>query len=344
MAWNLFAAAIVLAISIPFLLRLDAVDAWRHVAASIVFANCIGTPVGLMVGSDWFKGVHERIAAPMNWAVAILAILITTTLGCTVASALLVAIGLYPMESFSSMLVSSVVLSCVVSLLLGLGGFMHDKMKAKVERAELHARTLQLAEEQARAVAAEARLASLESRVHPHFLFNTLNSIAALIQEDPDRAEETVGRLASLLRFSLDSAGTVSLERELEIVEKYLEIESVRYGKRLRYTVERRPGLEAVDVPALSVQTLVENGVKHVASARREGAEIVVGVTTSEGRVRIDVRDDGPGFEAEAITSGHGLDIVRGRLNALYGEDGRLGISRADGWTVVSLDLPVTQP
>src|SRR5437764_15089871 len=103
-------------------------------------------------------------------------------------------------------------------------------------------RTRQLEEASARKLATEARLSSLESRIHPHFLFNTLNSISSLIREDPVRAERTVERLAALLRYSLDvnARGLAPLRHELKIVRDYLEIEHTRFGERLRYSVEAR--------------------------------------------------------------------------------------------------------
>ena len=126
-----------------------------------------------------------------------------------------------------------------------------------------------------RKLAAEAQVASLTSRVQPHFLFNTLNSISALIRDDPKQAEQTIERLASLLRSSLDQTETVPLEQEIKLVRDYLEIQKTRLGERLHFEVAVEPGIQAT-VPPFSVQTLVENSVKHVAGRRQEGVNLQI--------------------------------------------------------------------
>jgi LytS/YehU family sensor histidine kinase len=201
----------------------------------------------------------------------------------------------------------------------------------------------ELEEERARKLAVEARLSSLESRVHPHFLFNTLNSISSLIQDDPALAERMVERLSALLRFSLDSnqSRTVSLSQEVKIIVDYLEIEKARFGERLRFRVDVPPELEQVEVPPLSLQTLVENSIKYGVSPRRDGGEVGVTARLESGIVRIEVTDDGPGFTPEAITAGHGLDNVQGRLAALFDDQASLSISAEPGRTRVTISVPM---
>ena len=112
--------------------------------------------------------------------------------------------------------------------------------------------------------ATRARLSSLESRLHPHFLFNTLNSISALIPENPEAAERMTERLAALLRFSLDSTDrpTVPLEQELKIATDYLEIEKTRFGSRLNYSIDVPPEVLGAEVPPFSLQVRLKDG-KH---------------------------------------------------------------------------------
>ena len=114
--------------------------------------------------------------------------------------------------------------------------------------------------------------------MQPHFLFNTLNSIAALIPRDPEGAERMTGQLASLMRSSLDSTASslVPLEQELKIVRDYLDIERVRFGERLRFQIDADGVPGSVMVPRLSLQTLVENSVKYAVSPRREGATVTI--------------------------------------------------------------------
>jgi LytS/YehU family sensor histidine kinase len=199
-------------------------------------------------------------------------------------------------------------------------------------------------QERANKLLAEARLSSLESRIHPHFLFNTLNSIASLIPSDPQRAEDTVGKLASLLRFSLNSnqSGLVPLSQELKIVRDYLEIERTRFGARLRYEISAPAEVQTAKVPPLSLQSLVENSIKYAVAQRAEGATIAIAASLENGRMRIEVADDGPGFSLSAITPEHGLGNLIARLELLFGEDGELDVLRRDEKTVVSLSFPAS--
>jgi two-component system, LytTR family, sensor histidine kinase AlgZ len=188
----------------------------------------------------------------------------------------------------------------------------------------------------------QARLSSLESRIHPHFLFNTLNSISALIREDPARAERTVERLAALLRYSLDTGAklVVPLRQELRLVEDYLQIEKTRFGDRLRYTLSVPAELEDFEVPPLTLQTVVENSIKHVVSPSRQGSEIRIAARLEAGCLLLEVSDDGPGFDASALQAGHGLENLRERITALFDGAGRLEFARREGRMVVSIAVP----
>ena len=154
----------------------------------------------------------------------------------------------------------------------------YASLLGRLQAAELHLHEKELAEERTRKLAAETRLRSLESWIHPHFLFNTLNSISALIASDPARAEQIVGRLATLLRASLDSSNhsLIPLRQEIAMVESYADIERVRFGDKLRASVKVPPELQETKVPPLSVQSLVENAVKHGITPQPNGGEFHV--------------------------------------------------------------------
>jgi two-component system, LytTR family, sensor histidine kinase AlgZ len=216
-------------------------------------------------------------------------------------------------------------------------------MMQRLDSATIELRNRQLADERAGKLLTDARLAALESRVHPHFLFNTLNSISALIREDPVAAERTVERLACLLRYSLDSQQmrTVPLRQELRVVGDYLEIERTRFGERLRYTLDVSAGLGDADVLPFAVQTLVENSVKYAVAPSRNGGEIWVAVRAAGEALELEVSDDGPGFDLQAIPAGHSLDNLRDRLAVLFEDAGRLLIARREERTVVTVCLPL---
>jgi LytS/YehU family sensor histidine kinase len=131
----------------------------------------------------------------------------------------------------------------------------------------------------------------------------------------------------------------VPLAKELAIVRAYLEIEKVRFGDRLSYRIEADPRLDSLEVPPLSVQTLVENSVKFAVSPRREGADIVVRTTLRDGKHAIDVIDNGPGFSLADVKAGHGLDLLQSRLEAQFGSRSALEFSHDPNLTRVTVLL-----
>jgi LytS/YehU family sensor histidine kinase len=209
----------------------------------------------------------------------------------------------------------------------------------RLEASRAALATQRLERERAEKLAAEAQLASLSARVQPHFLFNTLNSISALIRENPEQAEQTLERLASLLRSSLDHTETVPLEQEIKLVQDYLEIQKTRLGERLHFAIMVEPGTQAA-VPPFSVQTLVENAIKHVAGRRQEGVALRVQARRFGGDTVVFVTDNGPGFAEDSIQAGHGLDNLQGRLRAIYGDRAGLEFLRENGSMIVRLRVP----
>jgi LytS/YehU family sensor histidine kinase len=229
-----------------------------------------------------------------------------------------------------------------VTILIGVALVVIGTARARLEATELSLKTQQLERECAEKLAAEAQLASLSSRVQPHFLFNTLNSIAALVHDDPAGAERMTGQLASLLRSALDSTATplVPLDQELRVVRAYLDIERVRFGDRLRYRVDPGEGTTSAIVPRMALQTLVENSVKYAVSSRREGGSICVKAVASNGRVRVTVEDDGPGFDPKRRPEGHGLALLDARLAMLFEDRAALDVESRPGRTLISMDVP----
>ena len=130
------------------------------------------------------------------------------------------------------------------------------------------------------------------------------------------------------------------LDEELRIVRNYLDIERVRFGERLRYEISADAPAALARVPRLAVQTLVENSVKYAVSPRREGASIAVRAAASNGHVRIEVEDDGPGFDATVMPDGHGLALVRERLAMTLGDNASLEIDSRAGRTVIVIHAP----
>lgn len=277
-----------------------------------------------------------------KWPALYGVMLALTAFGCLAVMLLFAAAGLAPWAYFWPSYFYGLRIAVVICIIVGTASIAYAGLQRRLEGKELELRTKELDRQKALNAATAARLASLESRIHPHFLFNALNSISSLIPEDPIRAERLVEQMSALLRFSLDSAqiGLVPLERELRIVMDYLEIEKARFGERLRYRVEVPDNLGERQLPPLSVQTLVENAVKYAVAPRIQGGEILVTGRAGEHGTEIEVVDDGSGFQPDAVTVGHGLDNLTARLTALYQGAGQLNIERRNERTVVSLLIP----
>jgi anti-sigma regulatory factor (Ser/Thr protein kinase) len=191
-----------------------------------------------------------------------------------------------------------------------------------------------------------ARLDALSARLRPHFLFNTLNTISALVPEDPKAANRMIGRLSELLRQAFDHGGQteITLEEELRLLGHYVAIQEQRFGDRLRVHVDvghtARQGL----VPTLLLQPLVENAVSHGMSVRNSKVRVTVHVEAARraDQLRIVVRDDGPGFSAcDGNDTGVGLSATRERIAERYGAAQSFDLSNApDGGAVVTIEIP----
>ncbi|HZS07371.1 MAG TPA: histidine kinase [Blastocatellia bacterium] len=307
---------------------------------SFIYSTSIG--LLLIYSFSIFSARISRQPFPLNWLLLFLTIIISSAAGCLISSVSLSYFDQHPPEEFMPLTIHSLQISLLLGLVFGTSFYLYDNLKGQLEATTLELRTKQLEEERARKLAIAMQLASLESRVRPHFLFNTLNSISALTREDPARAERMVERLSALLRFSLDSNhhSTVPLRDEVKIVTDYLEIERARFGQRLRFSVEVPGELGTVEVLPFSLQTLVENSIKYCVAPRREGGEIRLRARADNGLVRLEVHDDGPGFTAEEIPAGHGLDNLQSRLAALFADKASFGIRAEGRFTVATVSIP----
>ena len=197
----------------------------------------------------------------------------------------------------------------------------------------------------------EARMDALQSQINPHFLFNTLNSIASLVRFDPEMARVLIVKLASILRRILRKADSfVLLRDEVEFIDDYLDIEVVRFGRdKLRVVKELEPDTLDYAVPSMLLQPLVENSIKHGLAPKIEGGSITLRSHAADGQLVIQVQDDGVGFSDRTNPygnggSGIGIANVRERLKVLYGENAHMTVEGLDGkGTVVSIVVPIVQ-
>ena len=277
-----------------------------------------------------------------RWLVLIAVLTVISGAGSVVAGVIVFVLNLVPGVPLSGVLAYSIKSSVLIALLVGVVHAMVILLQDRLHAAEARLHAQQIQYEQALKLASEARLAALEARVHPHFLFNVLNTVSSLIPTAPAHAEGLIQRLSALLRFSLDAHQQrfVPLQREIKIARDYLEIEQARFGPRLRFAIEVSGDLADKQVPPLAVQTLVENSVKHAVGPARDGAEIRIRAVADGPGIRVEVGDTGPGFSAADLPAGHGLDILCKRLTVLFGDEDPLRIARSDGWTTVAFRAP----
>jgi len=210
----------------------------------------------------------------------------------------------------------------VYVLILVLGAALRDRRSAlqrEVERAQLERQL------------AEARTQTLQSQLQPHFLFNTLQAISSSVESDPAQARRMIAALADLLRSTLRiSEPLIPLGQDLALLEPYLALQHMRFGERLRVTIDVPAEVRNQPVPTLLLQPLVENAIRHGLEPRANGGELVITARPVDGCVEITVRDDGVGFDAAELRDGTGLRSARERLSTLFGPKATLHVEAAE--------------
>ena len=192
----------------------------------------------------------------------------------------------------------------------------------------------------------EARLAALSRQINPHFLFNTLNSVASLIRQNPEQARQVVYKLSNILRRLLRRQENLTpLREELSFIDDYLAIEMVRFGDKLRFAREIDPATGDLLVPSMLLQPLVENSIRHGLSSKVDGGTIRIRSRLQEGRLQILVEDDGVGIPeaklARLFEQGIGVSNVNERLKVLYGDEYKMWIdSRLGEGTSTGIEIP----
>jgi len=234
----------------------------------------------------------------------------------------------------------------LVTLLAGLAFFGLEDGRRLRRHSEEQLSASRQREESSEQARLTAEISALHAMIRPHFVFNTLNAIATLIPDQPEIAEETTLRLARLLRYVLEveDCPLVPLETDLEVVRGYLDIQRVRHGDQLEYKLEVSPAAARCTVPALVLQPLVENAVRHGIAQRESAGYVRIRAEREDGRLRLQVADNGPGV---GVTGGAGksMRLLRNRLDRTYGGDYDMAFERDDtaGETRVELDLPARE-
>jgi signal transduction histidine kinase len=221
--------------------------------------------------------------------------------------------------------------------------FLIGLAHALAYRRESEARALNSAQLETRLV--EAQLQALQRQLHPHFLFNTLNTISGLIRTDPEAADVMIDRLGDLLRMTLHTSGVqeVPLKDELDVLQKYLEIEQTRLGNRLRVNMNIQPETLDAQVPNLLLQPLVENAIRHGIAPNARPGWIAIHAELTGSQLTIQIRDSGDGLPPDrlmALNRGVGLENTRARLEHLYPSEFQFTFSNIERGFCVTVRIP----
>jgi len=221
--------------------------------------------------------------------------------------------------------------------------FLVGLAHALAYRGESESRALDKARLETRLV--EAQLQALQRQLHPHFLFNTLNTISGLMRTNINAADQMIDRLGDLLRMTLHTSGTqeVALKRELDVLRKYLEIEQTRFDSRLRVTMIIDPETLDAQLPNLLLQPLVENAVRHGIAPYLRPGWIAIHATREDASLKIEISDSGAGLPPDrlmALNRGVGLDNTRARLAHLYPSAHEFSFSNLDDGFCVRVKIP----
>jgi LytS/YehU family sensor histidine kinase len=223
---------------------------------------------------------------------------------------------------------------------------LHETVTMQQQQIEQERRTREL-----QLHASRSEVKALRAQINPHFLFNALNAIAGLTHRDPAAADRTIEQLADVFRYTLRGSLNewVIVDEELDVVSAYLDIERTRFGPRFSFSVRLEPAASGARVPAMMIQTLVENAVKHGVAGVLHNATVDVSARVAGDHVILSVCDNGPGFletgrgAPNEPASGFGLMNIRRRLEGHFGADASISINRErdPDRTVVAITLPL---
>jgi two-component sensor histidine kinase len=322
--------------------RLDRPVPWWHAVGNSLFDWYIFAALSIPVVWLSRRFPVDRASWPVNIPLHLTASAAFSLLFVTVRASVWVAgwFSQHPLsfvEAFEELLVKSFHYNLLVYWVILTVAHAFNYYQAAQER-ELRASELERH-------LAQARLQALQMQLNPHFLFNTLHAISALMHTDVEAADSMIARLSDLLRYALEStdAQEVPLEQELAFLERYLEIEQTRFGNRLFVHKEIDPQALEARVPNLILQPLVENAIRHGIEPHARRGEITLSARRESGRLHLEVRDNGGGLITKngELEEGIGLSNTRARLEELYGDQYRFEFQNAkEGGLVVHLAIP----
>ncbi|MEQ1590060.1 MAG: histidine kinase [Gallionella sp.] len=238
---------------------------------------------------------------------------------------------------------SNVMQALLIGLFFGIIASITFILFERIEQLNLEVKQRQLSQAESAKREMEAQLKMLQAQIEPHFLFNTLANVSSLIDNDPLLSKKLLERLNDWLRVALVRARSdhTTLGDELDMLENYLQILKIRFGERLRWTIDVPEDARGLVFPPMLLQPLVENAVRHGIEPKIGGGEIVIRAVINNTSLRIEVSDSGAGLLGDANVGGAGLANVRARLATLFGDAGKLSLeNNVDVGATARLELP----
>ncbi|MCK4545234.1 histidine kinase [candidate division WOR-3 bacterium] len=244
------------------------------------------------------------------------------------------SIRLYPSNKTGHLILLIITLIIGLSITMSITAFSSLRVRLKDKEKEI---------EHLKRLKAESRLSVLQSKVNPHFLFNTLSSMVNLAHSNPDKVENMILALSDIYRMvlSLPESEMITIKEEMSLVKKYLDIERIRLGNRLRNNINVDKTLNNFKIPPLIIEMMVENAVIHGISPKKEGGIIDINIYKENDRCNIAVKDNGIGIDKNVNSDGYGIYSVKNRLKIVY-NDSHFDIRKIDtGGTLVSMEIPL---
>lgn len=295
---------------------------WPDLLEDFVYVSCCTLFCSLLLDS-----LYKQISL-LSRFLFFLVFTLLSSLGVVIGliiSTLILEGGLYFSVNFF--------LAIIIGVLFSGGVTVYEVQKSRLEEKITRLKAAELENEQLRRLESEARFNSLQAKLNPHFLFNTLNSLAALVYDNPVIAEKSIVRLSELYRsvLSISNQTFITITEELALIKDYLELEKLRFQDQLTYTLQVSHTLENRRIPGLLIEPLIGNVIKHVTEQTEKAVHVLVTIKEQDGHLVISVSDNGPGFDEAHTSSGYGLYSIQERLKLLFGEDYKFNLKSKPG-------------